>query len=334
MILSLLICLALPTGLYAAPDLIPSTETPPLPSILIIYSGGEVFNETIKGINDEVENEFLVHRMVIDRNTIPSDIAEKIQDVKPKAAVLMDNQAIGLFRTYQQNLPADAPVIPSISLMAIDIENAIKDLKNAKGIFYDVPVVTALVNLRSVLKRPIKRTGVIHRDVLTSFIETNQRHCKNEGIELFSILIPSEEMMDYKKGVKRALTVLLNNKRIDSLWLPNDPKLLSSELLRTVWVPMLRRRKIPIIVGVEALVQPEDDFGTFAVLPDHISLGNQVADMLRDVQYTNWQFEDNQFRENRTVAALSSHKIINYRQARKRFKVKEEQLEQVDKVLK
>ena len=148
--ISLLICL-IPLDLFSKDQL------------LILYSGGDVFKKTIRSISEDLGDELNIFRMILNNDTTPAKITDKIKSVYPKLVVLMDNKSIALFKKYQDKLPAQSFFIPSISLMAINIEMATRELKNSYGISYEIPIVTSLVNLRSILDKPIKKVGIIHR---------------------------------------------------------------------------------------------------------------------------------------------------------------------------
>ncbi|RLC00051.1 MAG: hypothetical protein DRI57_32795 [Deltaproteobacteria bacterium] len=116
---------------------------------------------------------------------------------------------------------------------------------------------------------------------------------------------------------------------MDVLWVPNDNKIVNAELLRSVWIPFARKFQKPIIVGVEVLVSPGFQFGTFGVIPDHINLGAQAAGTVFDVRKNGWQVGGRKLEPPHSV-----YKIINYGQAVRLFKVdKDKLLNVVDKIL-
>jgi hypothetical protein len=82
------------------------------------------------------------------------------------------------------------------------------------------------------------------------------------------------------------------------------------------------------VVGVEVLVNPALDFGSFAVLPDHYALGSQAAGLLQEIQDAGWKVEDP-----RVDQPLSVVKILNAKQVRNRVGVKDDKLGEIDKVL-
>ncbi len=175
----------------------------------------------------------------------------------------------------------------------------------------------------------ISRVGVIHREFLQDFIDENRKLCKSEGIEIISISLPNRRnKYKYKTLCKRALKALAK-KDIEALWIPNDNKLLKKEIIKGVWKPMVRKLKIPAVVGVEALAKPKLNLGTFAVLPDHFALGNQAAEMVFEIMENGWRIK-----EPRVEPPLAIYKIVNLRQVKKYFKIPSLQLKNVDKKLK
>jgi len=217
--------------------------------------------------------------------------------------------------------------VPSVSIMGIMIGQAIADLKNAAGITYEVPLVTSLVCLRAVLGAPMKKVGIIHREFLADFLNENRHYCTQEGIEILNAALPNKSDA-FKSLIKDALKLLVD-RGIEALWIPNDNALLQPDIIQQVWIPAIRRNKIPVVAGVEVLVNPQLDFGTFAVLPDHVGLGNQAAGMIFDIMNNNWTVE-----KKKVDPPVAVYKIVNLRQAEKRFHVSGERLKSVDKRLK
>ena len=132
-----------------------------------------------------------------------------------------------------------------------------------------------------------------------------------------------------KKNIKIALKELFKGEKIDALWIPNDNVLLEKDIIEDIWIPLLDKYKVPVAVGLEIFVRPELNFGTFAVLPDHFSLGNQVADMIFELKSNSWVFG-----EKNIEPPISVHKIINYSQAKERFGINDQSLENIDIILK
>ena len=311
-------------ALTAFPAVIPAHAQEPL---LVIRTQGKDFEQALKGLNQELEEEFYINEMIITRNTTINEIAEKMKQISPKIVVLMDNISISLYKKYQAGLPASAPMVPSVCLMASFMDIAVQGIKNTAGIFYEVPLVTSVVNLRNILSRvKFRRVGVIFRSFMKPFIKLNQKYCKKEQIELVPYSIPARGNM--KSALKKGLKILELRKNIDALWVLNDNMLVNADLLRNVWFPFAGKFKKPVIVGAEILVRPRFKFGTFGVIPDHVELGVQAAEMIYDIMENNWQTENKGIEQPRSV-----YKIINSDQAQRLFQVKKEKLGLADKVL-
>ncbi|HMA65169.1 MAG: hypothetical protein ACM31E_07965 [Fibrobacterota bacterium] len=296
--------------------------------ILVIRKDGNDFIDAMKGMQVELRNDFEIKDKVINKKTDVVEIVSEINTTNPRLVVLMDNTSIALFKRYQQGLKENDPLVPSVSIMGVLVGDAIASLKNASGISYEIPIVTSIVSLRSILKSPMRKVGIIHREYLNEFLEQNRKFCEMEGIEIIDIALPNKSNK-YKTLLRNGLKDLIGEKKVDVLWVPNDNEFLQPDIIQDVWVPTAKKFKIPVVVGVEVLVKPQLDFGTFAVLPDHISLGSQVAEMIYDISDNDWTCKSN-----KVDPPLAVYKIINVLQAKRNFNVRDEDLGSVDKKVK
>ncbi len=295
-------------------------------SLLIIRLDDEALKQAVEGIRSQTGQNFLIDEMVVNADTTGNEISRKMKDVSPKLVVLMDNAAISLYKKFQKGLPDSSKFVPSVSIMASFMDLVIRDMKNATGIFYEVPVVTSVVNLRSVMPSvPLKKIGVVHREFMEQSVKINREYCRRESIELVSIPIAGDNNLgsDMEKALNR-----LRDQNIDALWVPNDNKIISVSLFKSVWIPFAAQFGKPIIAGVEVLVQPKFRFGTFAVIPDPFELGVQAAEIIFDIRDNNWSAEGREIEPPRSV-----YKIINMEQAQRLFRIDKEKLENVDKIL-
>lgn len=309
---------------FLASDIIVAQE-----SLLIFRSQGKNFEEVVKGLSDELADEFSIKEEIISKNTSVDEVTKSIKSHSPKLVVLMDNKAISLFKQYQQKLKTGDPVIPSVSLMGVLIEKAVSNVKNATGISYEIPLVTSAVNLRSLLGTSVKSIGVVHRPFISDFLQRNSDFCKAEKIDLVTVSLAGVSKSKVERTLKKELKVLAKSKDVSAVWVPNDNALLNPTLLKEVWIPFVVKYKLPVIVGVEVLVQPRLNFGTFAVLPDHVALGNQAAQMIFDIMDNEWVVEDMPVQP-----PLSVFKVLNSAQATQVFNIDAKKLQSVDKLAK
>jgi hypothetical protein len=297
-------------------------------TILIIREKGVEFEDVSNVIKSELSTDFEVNDLIISKKSGTNDVCRTLEMYKPKLVVLIDNVAVNLFIQYQTKLGDSVPYVPSLALMGVLIEDAIQDLKNAAGITYEIPAVSAVLGLQSVMFTKISRIGVIHRDFCDKFINWNKEVCFKKGLQLFSRSLPNKSS-NYTLLLKEQIKDLVEHQRIECLWIPNDNVLLQPQFVKNVWIPLVNEYKIPVIVGVESLVKPELNFGAFAVLPDHSALGNQAAGMVYQIQKNNWYIDSS-----KVEPPLSVIKVMNYRILKEQFSIRESALRGIDRIYK
>lgn len=294
--------------------------------LLIVRPEGEAFKEVVTGIKEELEEEVTIAELIIDLKSTVITLSEKLKEVKPKLLVLMDNKSVNLYKKLQKGLPDSAVTIPSVACMAFFLDKTLEKVKNISGITYEIPVITSITNLCSILDIKVDKVGIIHRKFAREYIKKNKEYCRQEKIDLINIEL-SQKMIK-KTEIKKSLKKLFKNEGVDALFVLNDNALLKSDILRDVWIPLEKKYKVPVVVGVEILADPKINLATLAVLPDHVNLGSQVAEMIFNIVDNNWQIDEPQI-----DPPLSVIKVVNVKKAKKHYGVKEENLVTVDKLL-
>jgi hypothetical protein len=296
--------------------------------ILVVRTYSATVDTLIRVIAQELNEDFTLSQLIVDSVSTSTAIRDAMEALHPKIAILVDNLPIVLYKEYQRSLPDSLPVVPTVSLLAVNVDRVIGSLKNAIGIRYEIPVVTSTVNMRFLLGVPLENVGVIYRDFMSDVIETNRQYCFKEGINIVSYPLPNEKL-DYAYALRKGLKSLLADHKVKALWVVNDNVLLIPALIDNVWVPMTKKYKIPVIVGVESLVSPLLNFGTYAVLPEHHALGSQVAQMVYRIMDNQWNTAGLQVQP-----PVSVCDIVNLAQTQKRFPIQEDKIGEIDRVLK
>jgi hypothetical protein len=252
------------------------------------------------------------------------DIVARALRLEPKALVLLNNPTVAAYRTYQRQHPKATFPLGVVMMTSLLEEQAALGLTNATGIRYEVPLVTAVTNLRRLIATPIHRVGVVYRRGFRHFVEFEQKLARREHVEVVPEWVsdaPNESEL------KRALREVKN--RAELLWVLNDDRLLTPHLLAEGWVPGLAERPfIPTIVGARSLVSAQGAFGTFAVLPDHTAFGAQAAEILFQAEENGWVPSDTHIQ-----LPLSTTTIIDLAQARDLLTLRADALSQVDVIL-
>lgn len=278
--------------------------------VVLITAKGSIFDQARNGIVNELRDEFSISIIEIDENTSSEEIDTLFQSFNlPKAVVLIGNNAIRVYTKYTQLQKEKTEPIQVVTILALDVQRAVSSLPNVKGVAYETPMVTALVNFRRVIDKPISSVGVLYRKPLKEFIEKHTRFCLKENIEIKAIEI-DEDTSKHQIEIANALQTLLKKEKVEALWIANDNVLLKPDLLGNVWLPALKKNKVPLIVGVEALVNPKLNFGTFAVIPDPVAIGEQAAEIIFDLKAEDWV-------HNGIVIypAISMYSVLNYKSA-------------------
>lgn len=308
----------LPAMVLSLASVLYSQET-----ILVLHPAGEKFQETVKGIGEGLGAEFIINDVEVTKDSKVATVINAVKAKTPKAVVLMDNNTIRLWKEYQQQ--AGDTTIPSVSLMGIMVEKAVAGLNNATGISYEVPAVTVFVNLRSLLKQPLKTVGVVHRGSMDDFLTKQKEFCGPENIEIKGFRV--DDKTEAADGLRRGLDELLGTQKVDALWVLNDNFFLNAKLLKDVWLPAAARHRKPIVVGVESLIQTSLNFGVFAALPDHYALGSQAANLLLELGDNGWVASGRPVDQ-----PLSVLKYLNMKISKKTsLPVDEEKLKEIDR---
>jgi putative ABC transport system substrate-binding protein len=315
---------------YGAPALgLPPITDPPVrsgaPTLLIAMPNSPNFVEVRKSLVWEVQKSFNIHTLTVGPETTAADLASAIQTVAPVCAVLMNNATINLYRQYQAANPT-APMPPAVLLMASFVEEVQARLRRATGIAYEVPGVTAFVNLRSVISAPINRVGVIYRPAFRKFVEHQTALAAKEHVDLISVSVPNDVTA---AGLREALHNLAQSSKVDAFWMLNDNGLVrNAEFVDEAWRTELNDAKLPLIVGVPNLVESNFPLGALAVVPDHEALGLQAANLLFDLSDDDWQVE-----RHPVELPLSVKTVVDIRLVRTNFGLRPDALKHIDRAL-
>ena len=293
------------------------------PLVLVCMPETRQTQEVWRGLSDELGRDLDLVAMRTEGDRAGRIIAGGIERYRPSALVLMNNPTVEGYRRVQEASPRRA-FPPAVIVMSSFLEG-VPRLRQTTGISYEVPLITVVTNLRKLVATPIERIGVIHRPGLHGFVTRQAALAQREQT------IVVREQVSHRSNsseIKRALRRL--KQRCDAIWVLNDDRLLTPQLLADGWLEGLNERPwIPVIVGAPSLVSPSQSFGTFAVLPDHTALGTQAASLLLDIADDGWSLAD----AARIELPLSTTTTVDLKQARERFALRPSALAQVDNVL-
>ena len=294
-------------------------------SLLVAMPNSPNFVEVRKSLVSEVQKSFNIHTLAVAPETTVADLALAIRTVGPVCVVLMNNATMNLYRQYQ-TANSGAPMPAAVLLMASLVEDVQARLRRATGIAYEVPGVTAFVQLRSVISAPINRVGVIYRPAFRTFVERQKFLAAKEHVELIAVSVPNDVTA---AGLREALHNLAERSKVDAVWMLNDNGLVrDAEFIDDAWRKELGDAKLPLIVGVPNLVEPRSPLGTLAAVPDHEALGLQAANLLFELSENDWQVETHP-----VELPLSVKTVVDVKLVRANFGLRPDALKHIDTAL-
>ena len=295
-------------------------------SALILRAPGSDFSEIVDGMLDDIEGDIQFNEVIVNNSTGIEDISVQISKHQPNVIVLIGNSSVNLYTRYQNAFPKrNFP--PSVALGALFVDKFIPLLKNATGIRYEIPLVTSVVNMRSLMVTEIKKVGVVYRAWMQSLVDENIKYCQAEGIELIGAKLPNRDR-NMNRKIKHQLQTLIAQD-VDVIWLLNDNELINQKALKKVWLPLITRSRLPVIVGIKSLLATKLNLGSFAIVPDHYGLGVQASSVLLDIMDNGWKITNAGIEQPLSVKQIVNVTILNKR----KIKFKESLLSQVDDVI-
>jgi hypothetical protein len=312
----------------AAPAEAPIVDAPRRrgkPAILVATPDGDAFRKVRGALLKEIKRDFDVVTVVVTPATSPDEFNAQVDKIAPACSVVMDTAAVKLYRPYQRHRAAAGPNPPVVVMMSSAFEEAGGALDNASGVASEIPAVTSLVNLRSVIQRPVNRVGVLHRPAFRAFLERQKALAATEQITVVPVEVPASPST---ADIRAALRSLKAAGGIDALWIMNDNELLRGEqVIADAWRPEVTALGVPVVVGTPALVGP-DRLGTLAVVPDLDALGVQAANLIYEIAESDWRADDHP-----VELPISTETVVNLKQVKQRFGLRDGAMQRIDRTI-
>ena len=294
------------------------------PLILVFMPDTPQTEHVWGGLRDELGKDYRLIAVQVDGAGDAPVLEAALQRYAPAGLVLMNNPTVSAYKALQRK-HRETRFPPAVVVMTSFLELQANDLREATGISYEVPLITAMTNLRRLVVLPHERVGIVSRVPLRGYLQRQIELCAREKI---TVHVEEVNQHPNPSELKRAIRRLKQD--VDVLWILNDDTLLTPRLISEGWIPGLDERPwLPSIVGAASLVSARSNLGTFAVLPDHTALGAQAASMLLDIAENDWHVDASQ-----TIQQpLSTTTTIDLVQTRERFALQRGALNLVDRIL-
>jgi ABC-type uncharacterized transport system substrate-binding protein len=293
-------------------------------TILVCMPDTAQTREVWRGLSDELGPDFHLVALKVEGKGGKDVIAQAIGRHKPSAVVLMNNPTLSAYHAYLRTVPHQ-PRLPAVVVMTSFLDRGELQPLGAVGIAYEVPLITVVTNLRKLVASPIERIGVVYRAPLASFVDRELELARRERVGVVRRTVRADANVS---DIKQALREV--KQHADAVWILNDDRLLTPNLIAGGWLPGLNERPwCPTIVGAASLVSAPQSFGTFAVLPDHTAVGVQTAEMVLDIADNDWRLPE----QAEAQLPLSTTTTVDLRQATERFSLRSEALAHVDRIV-
>lgn len=293
-------------------------------TVLVFMPDTPQTREVWTGLSDELGGEFDLVAVRVQGPEDASAIAEGIRRHAPSGLVLMNNPTVAAYRDFLLHDDVGRR-LPAVVVMTSFLESSELARLGATGIAYEVPLITAVTGLRRIVASPVDRVGVVYRAPLAGFVARQHALAEREQITLVEQRVGARPNLSELRRAIRLAKI-----HADALWILNDDRLLTPELITDGWLPGLDERPWrPTIVGAASLVSAQQAFGTFAVLPDHTALGVQAANLVFEIADAGWSLPPDAAAQ----LPLSTTITIDSNQARNRLRLQEGALAQVDRIV-
>jgi putative ABC transport system substrate-binding protein len=309
-----------PVNPALAAAIVNAPRRPGKPAILLAMPDAGPFRLVRAALLKEIKRDFDVITVVVDPTLSPEGFGRHVDRLRPLCVILMDAPAVQLERAYQQGHPG--ATTPALVMMASSFDEEGDGLQNASGIAAQIPAVTALVNLRSVIERPVNRVGVVHRPGFRKLLE---RQIALAATEQFTIVAAEVPATPTSADLHTALASLRKG-GVDTLWIPSDGALLAGTL-GEAWRTELTALGVPVVVGTADLVGA-GRFGTLAVAPDLDALGVQAAELLYGLAESDWQVDGHP-----VELPISTATVVNVSTVKQRFGLRDGALQRIDRAV-
>jgi hypothetical protein len=282
-------------------------------------------NDTTRAVRSalivEIKRDFDVRTLLIDAHTL--DLGPDLERTRPACVMLIEDTAVRLYARHLEKRRRGSAPPPVVVIMSSYFDTIAGQLTNATGVANEIPAVTYLVNLRSLIARPVTKVGVVHRGTFRTFIERQRVMADAEQITIVPVEVSDQPSAEELRAALRKL----GQAGIDSLWVMNDNDLLTEERLQ-VFRLEAQALHLPVVVGRPALVSVEAHLGTMAVLPDLGPLGVQAANLLFDISENDWSTDANPIE-----LPISTVTVVNMRQLKAGFALQPGASDRIDKVI-
>lgn len=293
--------------------------------ILIVKPQGETFELAYQGILSEMDSTQL-QVLNTDHSTTQDDILAKLDKVKPKAIILMDNANLQ-FLIALSKTNSWVHDIPKFSILTLNLKKEIHGYQNFYGVEVEVPAYILFTQMRKLSKSPLTKVGVFYQKKLSERVKKSITNLKREQIEIISHCVDCEVEAPNEATaltqMKLGLRKMIFDEKVQALWMLADNSTLNKLTIKEFWIRAVSKTDIAVATPFIHYTTPDFPIGHFAAQANNFELGVQIANQIEN-------FMEEGGLENPTEPPISVRTSVNLTKLKQiSWKLRQQQLENI-----
>ena len=250
--------------------------------VLIVRKPSKHFLEVKNAITQELEGHTIID-FILEKNASYAAFKSMILVKRPDLMVLMDNTAVKMGIDLGKEDDPFLRSVPSVATMALNLNKLLKNNKKIAGVAYEVPGFTVITQFRQILTKPIKKVLVMYRkSEFADTIKDLKFRLGREKIELIALNAEAggKNIESINQYLNDNISTKVGRNKIDAVLVLSDNIMLNKKSFGNIWLQKAKTIGIPFLCGIDRFVSREIDFCTYGASPNHVSLGEQVSELV------------------------------------------------------
>ena len=294
-------------------------------TVLVVRSEEKEFTTMYESISKDLKKKYQIEEFIFNKETKYSDFAQKMKSENPNFLLLMDNKSVNFGMEWNKSVKNKTS---GLAMMGLNLQSILKNNEYFSGIAFELPVFALVTQFKYIIDTPVKNMLVFYRKSLfQEIVDQANTHLRGENITLNAVDVEvngksKEKIIEFMKTKAESL---LQEGKVDVIWCMLDSFLLSKNIFIEFWQPLAKKINIPIISGIEQLVDPKMNFATFSISPDKQDLVGQAVQVIERI------LEENESPKEIGVQQIHSvESILNQGKAQElKLKIRKDRLSEV-----
>jgi hypothetical protein len=249
--------------------------------ILSLRPNGTKYKKIELGIESLIRDQFTIKTIL---NADIATLEKVIKEYSPKMVLLMEPEQARIWKKAQREIAGVA------DLPSIVVGNSLQTVQNIRIansaiVTCEIPLSIYIDKFKATISNTPKKIGMIYTPETYRLVQsylTNSTNF-NTTIRPYAALAS-----DIEGSINANLRNLIKIDNVDFLIVLDDPLLLTDQIVKNVWAPVLQKADIPIVVPARYYFDNEPKFGTMAIQTDYSIIGQQIAAKIIETKDNSW----------------------------------------------